>query len=176
MTGPDSDSLPAPRAVYEPAGRLGKAEYEFILGWLCGPASHVSLIFRDGLHQSRWGMIAPALETFRVGELAVHSWPGTRLSSKEPATLLVYRYGEQVRDVLFRHTRSFDDWLDPDLPEDPAFYRPDRTCVLGTVVHEGYLDLVLDEGEASRLAGSVPLRRRAVTADALDTLPEISAD
>lgn len=87
-----------------------------------------------------------SLEEYRVEIASQTEWPGTKLVGFS-APVYWYRLTPELIAVLKAKVSSLYDWSIPDLPEDLAFYRPDRSALLGTSSHEpfAFMNLTLQE-------------------------------
>jgi hypothetical protein len=65
----------------------------------------------------------------------VESWPGTTLIG-ESARLYEINYNMDVVGLLKSVSTSLFNWIQPDLPEDLCFYRPDGSVWLAIISHE----------------------------------------
>lgn len=89
-------------------------------------------------------------------------WPGT-IMKNFLATVYTYRCDVDVLTELQTAAASLYQWVQPELPEDPCFIRPDGSPILVTIAHERDAYLVLSEPEADALLVAIPglmLRRR----------------
>jgi len=79
--------------------------------------------------------IRRALRPLQLKHYRRSRWPGTVLY-KDTADLITYRFDKHAVGVLERPGSLFH-WLHSKYPEDLAFFRADKTCAFGSVIHEG---------------------------------------
>jgi hypothetical protein len=94
------------------------------------------------------------------------AWPGTTLFGQ---TATLYRY-QAVPASLALLAGAADgpySWIQPDLPEDPCFFRPDGSPWFATIAHERDSYLTLLPAEVAMITDLVPrlvLRERGSSA------------
>jgi len=62
-------------------------------------------------------------------------WPGTRLIF-DKAVIYTFNLSPEFRRLFQDQADDLGAWLNPTLPEDPAFYRRDGSVLFGSVTHE----------------------------------------
>jgi hypothetical protein len=143
----------------EPSG----AAYQALIALALKDCATGSVITRPNL-----GLAASAsqlledLSPWLVEETAVREWPGTKLLDGV-AKLYRFKAVPEVEPVLRRVDRLYG-WLQPEYPEDLAFYNDDETIWLESCAHEGFASLEVSsrsEQELARLMPGVYLRRRS---------------
>jgi len=86
--------------------------------------------FEQSAHQ-----IANALKPFLISNLSTDEWPGTKLIGHE-AIVRQYRLSDNSVNVLCSVGGLYS-WLEPQLPEDLAFYSSRQVGWFASVSHEG---------------------------------------
>jgi hypothetical protein len=97
------------------------------------------------------------LEPFVLSDELKTSWPGG-------GTVAPGKFGRVIRAKMCDDTLSLlkaaasdlYEWLQPSLPEDPAFYRDDGTVYLATISHEGCAFFELQPAELTQLISKLP--------------------
>jgi hypothetical protein len=128
----------------------GPEAYCRLLEFLFGHAASCSVVVRPELaldQKGRHFLIEAEGDLETV--LICSEWPGTKLL---PGTASVYTFhlSPHFRNVFTQQASHLFDWVQPSLPEDPAFYRKDGSVLLGSVSHEqdAFIEL-----SAAELAG-----------------------
>ena len=112
-------------------------------------SSAVMVVLRDPTYLTPTGtnvlnQISPwCLRTEKKSE-----WPGTVMKNFS-ATIHTYRLSSELLIILQTVTKSLYQWVQPELPEDLCFIRPDGRPILVTIAHEcdAYLDVTEPEAE-----------------------------
>ena len=105
------------------------------------------------------------LEKHLVEVKEQNEWPSTTLGGGATAYVYYYRTTEDVKRILKESSRSFSDWLTPNLPEDIGFQKNGQMW-MASCVHEEMFVLVTDTYEHIELLTSVKgLIRRSITND-----------
>ena len=105
------------------------------------------LVVRDGARLGPAGReLLTALGPALIAETVSNEWPGTRLLSGT-ATLRRFQLNAASAALLTDAAESLYDWVQPALPEDLCFLRPDGTPWIVTIAHErdAYFELSLAE-------------------------------
>jgi hypothetical protein len=97
------------------------------------------------------------LEPFVISDELKKTWPGG-------GTPAPGQFGRVIRAKLCDNTLSslktaasdLCEWLQPSLPEDPAFYRDDGSVYLATISHEGGAFFELKPAELQELTLKLP--------------------
>ena len=117
--------------VDEPTGQT----YVDLLNFAGSRCESFSLVWRDHFTFERSAYdVKHALKPFLISNLRTDEWPGTKLIRHEA---IVRRYrisGETVRVLLA--AGSLYSWLQPNLPEDLAFYSASGSVWMASVSHE----------------------------------------
>jgi hypothetical protein len=94
-----------------------------------------SLVWRDQFQFEKAAYeIKHALKPFLVSNVRTDEWPGTKLVGHEA---IVRRYRVSDESVkLLQSTTSLYSWLEPNLPEDLAFYASGEVVWLASISHE----------------------------------------
>ena len=112
--------------VAEPKGQT----YIDLLNFAASRCDSFSLVWRDQFifEQSAYE-VKQALKPFRVTNVKTDEWPGTKLIGHEA---IVRRYRVEEESVKLLHIAgSLYSWLQPQLPEDLAFYCVRRRSLVG---------------------------------------------
>jgi hypothetical protein len=125
-------------------------EYQSLVEYCCSNASDMILVVRDPTTEG-----GPTLER-KLAQLRPHviavsrtaEWPGTILYGDE-ADVFRYRVSSGLEQEL-KQMECLWDWIHPDAPEDPCFFRANGEVLLVTTSHErdAYLVLTAEEYEA----------------------------
>lgn len=110
------------------------------------------LVERPSLGMSRRGKdVLDNLQAVFIGEKKQSEWPGTKLLD-EDATVRFYTLNDFFADAVKRAVDCIYEWVQPTLPEDLCFFRPDGTPFLVSVSHEreGYLLISKEDEELVR--------------------------
>jgi hypothetical protein len=140
----------AAEKVKEPRARLEGEIYRRTLLAFAGLADRLQLVLRPDLGLGPDG--ADILQRLRGNLLRTtkaSEWPGTILLEDE-AEIFEYKYDPEVAVVLGEAASSFQEWVQPHLPEDPSLWISDRPALF-CVSHEGYVGLDLRQEERQRL-------------------------
>jgi len=100
------------------------------------------------------------LQPFLLEEREVCEWPGTRLINGT-ATLRRYKAVPDAFEPLYGAGKGLYQWVQPDLPEDLAFYDSQGRCWLESTAHEKMAfvdDRLIHLKSLSRTAPGVDLR------------------
>jgi hypothetical protein len=143
----------------EPSGPA----YQALIGLALQDCSTGALITRPNLGRSATAVqLLEDLSPWLVEETSVRGWPGTTLLDGV-ATMHRFEAVSEVGAILRRVDRLYG-WLQPDYPEDLAFYNPNGTVWLGSCAHEGFAYMeapTRSERELVSLMPGVYLRRRS---------------
>ena len=96
-------------------------------------------------------MLGQSLEGVKLSR----EWPGTILLSDE-ASVYWFRVSADLGEKLKRQVESLFEWVHPELPEDPCFFREDGEVLLVTTSHEQDAYLLLKPAEVDVLASQYP--------------------
>jgi hypothetical protein len=136
----------------EPAGRA----YHQLLDECAVYSTTVLLVVRDTqyLSPSATAFLETA-EPWRLSKELKSEWPGT-IMKEFLATIYTYRFDDALLRKLQTTATRLYQWVQPELPEDPCFLRPDGRPLLVTIAHESDSYLDITESEADRLMGAIP--------------------
>lgn len=118
--------------VAEPKGQT----YIDLLNFAASRCVSFSLVWLDQFkfEQSAYD-IKHALKPFLISNDRTDEWPGTKLIGHEA---IVRRYRVTDESLKLLHVAgALYSWLQPNLPEDLAFYASDDTAWLASISHEG---------------------------------------
>ena len=137
--------------VAEPKGQT----YIDLLNFAAARCQSFSLVWRD---QFKFGQsayeIKHALRPFQLSNVRTDEWPGTKLIGHEA---IVRRYRVSDDSVkLLRGAGSLYSWLQPNLPEDLAFYSARDAGWLASISHEGRAWLLDESLAAEEVYAHVP--------------------
>jgi hypothetical protein len=120
-------------------------ERDFVLG----------LAIRLQLRQSaNLTEVVARLEPWQLDEKQVDAWPGTRLAeSAGGAAFLTFECTARSGEVLTSAAESLWQWRQPELPEDPCFFREDRRPFFFSVTHERQAFIDAERDEIAELRG-----------------------
>jgi hypothetical protein len=137
--------------VREPRVKLHGKAYKDSLRAFTGLAERVQLVLRPDLGlESQGSEVLERLKSHLLRQARASEWPGTILLEDE-ALLLQYRYDETVAAILAAAADSFQEWVQPRLPEDVSLWIGERP-VLFCISHEGYVELNLSTEEEQQLS------------------------
>lgn len=135
--------------------------YQAFLDYIFEVSARCSVVCREHVELSMAGRTFLSDNDNALIERAqVSSWPGTTLLGGF-ATGYTFRTTESFQRSFRTAADSLVSWLHPGLPEDPAFFRPDGSLILGTVTHEADAFLCLDPAEAADFVNRLPSLRLA---------------
>lgn len=139
------------------------AAYVELLHFCCGKSATMTLVVRDPESDpgNEIRSIVSRLESHCIDRSYASSWPGTVLLS-DRALILRYRVSSELVAVLAMLRPSLFDWLHPEAPEDPCFYRPDGAALLVTTSHEEDAYLLLMDGELDAIRAGYPTLARDI--------------
>ena len=125
------DMKPVFDIVAEPKGKT----YIDLLNFAASRCESFSLVWRD---QFKFELsayeIKRTLKPFLVSNIRTDEWPGTKLIGHEA---IVRRYRVADESIKLLHAAGgLYSWLQPDLPEDLAFYSSGDAVWLATISHE----------------------------------------
>jgi hypothetical protein len=139
--------------VSEPAG----SEYADLIDFCCSLASKMILVVRDP--QIRPGdairQRLAKLQPYRIEALRSREWPGTILYEDE-AAVYWHHVTPGLQQCMKELASHLFEWVHPDAPEDPCFFRDDGQVVLVTISHERDAYLMLTEAEFVALEERFP--------------------
>src|SRR5882762_253615 len=117
--------------VAEPKGQT----YIDLLSFAASRCKSISLVWRDQFQfENSASQIKRALKPFLVSNVRTDEWPGTKLIGHE-AIVRRYRVSDESVKLLHR-AGSLYSWLEPNLPEDLAFYASCEVVWLASISHE----------------------------------------
>jgi hypothetical protein len=130
--------------------------YRSVLDYASTECAFASLVVRrpSDLGSAGHQLIASLTDNLNVIENQ-SEWPGTRIMDTS-ATIYEIRLSAEVLERLKLVANCLHDWVAPDLPEDLAFLRADKTAWLASISHEDEAWLKLDEDEENLLRSSAP--------------------
>ena len=109
---------------------------------------HMSLFVRSGLRLHSSGkQVLKRMEPFLVSDYWGHEWPHT---SGQRHHIRCYKTCDELRDIVLDVSQSLYQWVQPKLPEDPAFYRKNKIW-LHSITHEKMSFLSLTDKEQKDL-------------------------
>lgn len=150
-------------AVYDILEEPTDSSYDALLEFCGQHATECSLVCRDDLLPAQTAAdFLTAASGHLVGSADQASWPGTKLS-EATALVIQYRVTVELIALLKRSARGLYGWrADRSLPEDLAFYRGDRSVLMGSISHErdSWLELSVEESDVA-LALPLRIRRQA---------------
>lgn len=116
------------------------------LNYIDKKCNSFSVVVRDAdtLNQNGKRFLTDLLP-FLIKKEVVSEWPGTKLLSGN-AFIYYFELNTKTMEILSKVKSSFD-FLTPDLPEDPCFYRNDSPFLV-TISHEKDLYFDLEEDES----------------------------
>jgi hypothetical protein len=128
--------------------KIGQMEtYSKVVERVLRHARFCSLVVRSTSHLSENGrLFLKTAEPSLAEKLEVNEWPGTKLVE---GTASLYRFSvtPSFAALFSASSENLGAWVQPELPEDPAFYRGDGTLIMGSVSHEGDAFLELRDEE-----------------------------
>lgn len=134
------------------------AEYEALVDFCCSASFEMILVVRDprteadpSLRQTLADLSPHLIRTTTTSE-----WPGTILYGDE-ADVHRYRVCSELQAELKRMVTNLFDWVHPDAPEDPCFFRKDGSVLLVTTSHERDAYLLLTDGEHTTVQRRFPV-------------------
>ena len=109
--------------------------YIDLLNFAASKCESFSLVWRDQFRFEKSAQeIRDALQPFLISNVRTDEWPGTKLIGHQA---IVRRYRVSDESVKLLHPASgLYSWLEPNLPEDLAFYRPGDRVWLASIGHE----------------------------------------
>ena len=150
------------RTTYDLLGDVRHEMYEALLHLVASRCSEFALVTNPSPLADSGRRVLQRLAPNVLNTSVQTRWPGTELLDSV-ATITRMRLDEFAVRVLIESSRSLYDWQQPELPEDPSFYRPDGGLFLGTTTHEhdAWFELERAELESVRaLLGQDALRLR----------------
>lgn len=93
-----------------------------------------SLICRDEVLSNKENDFLVKLNSHLIKKEKISAWPGTVLSGGK-ALICYYYLNEETLEIL-QTVESLFNFLSPDYPEDPCFYKGDGSPYLITISHE----------------------------------------
>ena len=137
----------------EPAG----SEYADLIDFCCSLASKMILVVRDPQvdpgHAIRQRLAQ--LQPYCIKALRACEWPGTILYGDE-AEVYWYQITPDLQQCMKELASHLFEWVHPDAPEDPCFFRDDGQVISVTVSHERDAYLMLTEDEFITLEERFP--------------------
>lgn len=138
------------REIYEFRSTPREADYEAVILSSAALAQEVGYVIRPnetGM-SDRGKQVIRELQPKLVRQSKVWTWPGSEiLETASPYDYLVYGCDPDVVQVLLSASQRFEDWANPDLPEDLHFLRDDGSVILGSIAQEDYVWLELTPQE-----------------------------
>ena len=114
-----------------------------------------SLVWRDQFRVEKSAdEIKEALQPFLISSVRTAEWPGTKLIGHQ-ATVRHYRVSDESVKLLYR-AGSLYSWLEPNLPEDLAFYGPGERVWLASISHEHVAWFLQASLKAAEIHAHVP--------------------
>ncbi|MGI8898266.1 MAG: hypothetical protein ACR2IB_07715 [Pyrinomonadaceae bacterium] len=115
----------------EPKGKT----YIDLLNFASSRCESFSLVWRDQFEfEPSAYEIKHALKPFLVSNIRTDEWPGTKLFAHD-AIVRRYRVADESIELLHASGGLYS-WLQPNLPEDLAFYTSGDVVWLATISHE----------------------------------------
>lgn len=109
--------------------------YIELLNFAASKCESFSLVWRDQFRfESSAAEIKDALKPFLISNTRTDEWPGTKLIGHQ-AIVRRYRVSDESVKLLQR-AGSLYSWLEPNLPEDLAFYGSGNVAWLASISHE----------------------------------------
>lgn len=135
---------------------LEPVEYEKLMLAATEACTSFSLITQESQFPSTQCIeLLESLREHTISKKQVSSWPGTQLSGGQ-ATLYEFRCNDETYHWLTTHGKNIYAWLQPDRPEDLAFYRNDRNWFY-SCSHEEFAGINFeDEKEKADLFSKLP--------------------
>jgi hypothetical protein len=146
------------KKVYDLIGEPEGEVYLQLLSCLSMFCETLTLVVRGTQANSGCNTFIDELKPFFINSVKTCEWPGTNLFGHE-ATLHRFRLNRGLTTILVRFSNGLYDWIEPDLPEDPCFYRADGSTWLATIAHERDAYLEITSSEHDRLISHVPAIR-----------------
>jgi hypothetical protein len=145
--------------VAEPQGQT----YIDLINFAASRCSSFSLVWRDQFKfESSAYDIKFALKQFLLSNDRTDEWPGTKLVGHEA---IVRRYRVADESVKLLHVAcGLYSWLQPNLPEDLAFYTSEDRAWLASISHEGqawFIDRSLRSSEIYAYVPQIKIREHA---------------
>lgn len=142
--------------IFRPVPR--GADYRAILLATANMADRFGVIVRsEKVHLSVDALrLLDDLCPYSISVAQVDRWPGSQLSGPRRSTCITYACNPSAISLLMEAADSFNDWVNPFLPEDLHFLRADGSVVLGTIAQENQVWTELSQQEAERLRGMIP--------------------
>ena len=134
------------------------AEYESLVEFCCSASVEMILVVREprteGDPSLRQTLADLSPHLIRITQTS--EWPGTILYEDE-ADVYRYRVSPSLQLELERMASSLFDWVHPDVPEDPCFFREDGSVLLVTTSHERDAYLLLTDDEYTTVKRRFPV-------------------
>lgn len=142
---------PAFDIVAEPKGQT----YIDLLNFAASRCVSFSLVWRDQFKFEQTAYeIKRTLKRFIISNDRTDEWPGTRLIGHEA---IVRRYRVADESVRLLHVAgALYSWLQPNLPEDLAFYASEDTAWLASISHESQAWFLDGSVRAAEIYAYVP--------------------
>jgi hypothetical protein len=119
-------------------------------------AAYASMVIQPHLGLSESGLqVLESMGSSRIRTFEATEWPGTRLLAGV-ATIHEFTLDDLVFKSLLGATDDLAAWRQPNLPEDLALLRNDRSPWLSTVAHEQDAYLTLSSKEVAELQNVWP--------------------
>jgi hypothetical protein len=137
----------------EPRGQ----QYERFVEEAARHSMWMSLVERDTEQfVSVWADQLSRLKSDLTAVTKQSEWPGTKLLGGDTAQVFWYKISPVLIGTIKSAVNKLYDWVRPNLPEDLAFYREDKSVFLGTSAHERFAFLNLSAPELFALKQAVP--------------------
>jgi hypothetical protein len=154
------------REVYDISKEPSAESYREVIMSAAEYCAAFTLVVRSsvGVDESATNLLS-RLGTFLISESEESKWPGTHLLE---GNAMVYKFVvcQEALDLLISASGNLFGWLQPSLPEDLCFLRPDESPWLVTIAHEKDGYFLLAEDEVEKLRKTVPdLRLRPHSKD-----------
>ena len=123
------------KPVFDIVAEPKEQTYIDLLSFAASRCESFSLVWRDQFRfENSACEIKHALKPFLVSNVRTDEWPGTKLIGHEA---IVRRYRASDESVkLLQRAGSLYSWLEPNLPEDLAFYASGEVGWLASISHE----------------------------------------
>lgn len=131
--------------------------YSSLLKFLFKHSTQCDIVVQASCHSSDSAQaFLDSVRPYLADDHMQSSWPGTVLGDGSMALVQAYSLEWPFIEAMTTAADGLYEWLSPDLPENPAFYRSDGTVLLGTTTHERDAFLNLTQAEHSELVEAAP--------------------
>lgn len=143
-------------------GRLHGAKYTALLMQSCHWCKYALLVVQPGIELGQYGQATlKRLEPWLRKEEIRHSWPGTGVVGErspwwKPSRVLTYQLDRGLINAFAEVTKSLEDWLQPQLPENLCILYEDESAWLMSITHEREFYLSIDNCAYRDLLREIP--------------------